>query len=834
MAGPIAEAYVEILPQFGAFNSELKTELNKSQKLAESAGEGIEDSFTEAAKQSADEFNRLDKSAFREVVTGADRAGEQVEDSFKEAARSSERALGGINVKKIAGGLAAAFAGVQLGSFFKDAALDAQRLNSALANTDTIIKATGGVAGVTGEAIRATSQELSLLTGVAAVDIQEASNVLLTFKNIGAEAFERTQAAALDMTAVLGGDAKGAAVQLGKALNDPTVGVSALSKAGVTFTDQQKEQIKVLQESGDIVGAQNIVLAELEGQFKGTAEASADSTAKIGAAFTALKENVGQSLIGALDEVTPVILEVIEAITPALVLLGELLGDAFKALLPSIVALIEGLQPLFAIFGKLIPIIAPIIELIADVFVTAIEVLAAAFGPVLDALAPVIELIVGELGKALLDLAPIVSMIASVFANVLVKALEILVPIISKLSPLFRTIAQFIAGTFARVFMQLADIFMLVVEAVAPLIPIIIDGLMTAIRGLYPLVFTLLDAFAQIAPLLIDALVPILPILVDLFLTLIEAILPLVPTLVLLIESLLPVFVQILEQLTPLLENTAVIIAENLVVAVEFLTGVLTWLLEEVIIPVVDFINENFQPALTKIGEIAVDVGEFFVKMGGFFQGVYNDVLLPIKDFFVGAFKIAIEAAGVYFEVLSTAFSTYMTALQTVFNTVVMPVYNFFKDTFGTAFSAAGTAVETLGEVFSTVWGGITSTVETAVEAVKTAINFIIKGWNSIEFTLPKVSVPFVGDFGGQTFGTFKIPELANGGVVRSPTLALIGENGPEVVSPLNRQRRDFLPGGDGGGAVVSINNANFYDGTDADLVAQKTMLALSARRLTA
>ena len=175
-----------------------------------------------------------------------------------------------------------------------------------------------------------------------------------------------------------------------------------------------------------------------------------------------------------------------------------------------------------------------------------------------------------------------------------------------------------------------------------------------------------------------------------------------------------------------------------------------------------------------------------------------------------------------------------MGVIETVFNNVVMPIYNFYKDVFGTAFAAAGTAVETLGEVFSTVWGGITSTVETAVEAVKTAINFIIRGWNSIEFTLPKVSVPFVGDFGGQTIGTFKIDELANGGVVRSPTLALIGENGPEVVTPLNRQRRDFLPGFEGGGAVVSIGTANFYDGTDADLVAQKTMLALSARRLTA
>ena len=223
MAGPIAEAFVAIRPELGDFNADLRKGFGKAETAAERAGEGVEDSFVEAARQSEDAFNRLDKSAFREVVSGSARAGEQVEDNFREAARSSERALSGINFKKVAGGLAAAFAGVQLGQFFKDSTLDAQRLNSAVANTNQIIEATGGVAGVTADAIRSSSQDLSLATGVAAVEIQEASNVLLTFKNVGEDAFGRAQEAALDFGAVLGTDASGAAVQLGKALNDPTL-----------------------------------------------------------------------------------------------------------------------------------------------------------------------------------------------------------------------------------------------------------------------------------------------------------------------------------------------------------------------------------------------------------------------------------------------------------------------------------------------------------------------------------------------------------------------------------------------------------------------------------
>jgi hypothetical protein len=137
-----------------------------------------------------------------------------------------------------------------------------------------------------------------------------------------------------------------------------------------------------------------------------------------------------------------------------------------------------------------------------------------------------------------------------------------------------------------------------------------------------------------------------------------------------------------------------------------------------------------------------------------------------------------------------------------------------------------------------------TGAFDAIYDAFKSVINLVITGWNNLG--LPGFEI------GGWTIGkgpftwtapTLTVPSwdpfpyispLANGGVVNEPTLALIGEAGPEVVVPLSRQRQDFLPGVGGDGAVVSIANANFYDGTDADLVAQKTMMALSARRLTA
>lgn len=78
----------------------------------------------------------------------------------------------------------------------------------------------------------------------------------------------------LDMATAMNGGLKPSAeqlsnqaIQLGKALNDPIIGMGALRKVGVAFTEAQKEQIKTLQESGDLMGAQKIILNELGNEF---------------------------------------------------------------------------------------------------------------------------------------------------------------------------------------------------------------------------------------------------------------------------------------------------------------------------------------------------------------------------------------------------------------------------------------------------------------------------------------------------------------------------------------------------------------------------------------
>jgi len=105
--------------------------------------------------------------------------------------------------------------------------------------------------------------------------LNNATAQLLTFTNIAGDNFDRTQAVALDLATVLDGDLKSSSIQLGKALNDPVANLSALSRSGIQFSEDQKKVIKELASTNRLAEAQTVILDELERQYGGQAEAAA-------------------------------------------------------------------------------------------------------------------------------------------------------------------------------------------------------------------------------------------------------------------------------------------------------------------------------------------------------------------------------------------------------------------------------------------------------------------------------------------------------------------------------------------------------------------------------
>ncbi len=155
--------------------------------------------------------------------------------------------------------------------------MEAERVT---AQTNAVIKSTGGVANVTAGEIDKLASSLMRKSGVDDEAIKSGSNMLLTFTKIrnetgkGNDVFNQATRATLDLSVAMGKDMQSSAILVGKALNDPIKGVGALSRAGVQFTADQKEMIKGMVEAGDTMGAQKLILKELETQFGGSAEAA--------------------------------------------------------------------------------------------------------------------------------------------------------------------------------------------------------------------------------------------------------------------------------------------------------------------------------------------------------------------------------------------------------------------------------------------------------------------------------------------------------------------------------------------------------------------------------
>ncbi len=244
------------------------------------------------------------------------------------------------------------------------------------AQTEAVIASTGGAAGVSAKQVADYADSIEKATGIEAESIMEGQNLLLTFTNIknsvgeGNDVFDQATSMLADMSTALGTDAKASAVQLGKALNDPIKGVSALSKVGVSFTDQQKAQIAAMVEAGDVAGAQKVILAELNKEFGGSAEAFGDTTAgkvqKLKNRFGDLQEQVASGLL-------PVVEKASEWLADKIPIAADLITEKLQQWAPTFQALAAQALPVLQSIGTFLATeIPPAIAVVVAAFQTAV------------------------------------------------------------------------------------------------------------------------------------------------------------------------------------------------------------------------------------------------------------------------------------------------------------------------------------------------------------------------------------------------------------------------------------------------------------------------------
>ena len=289
----------------------------------------IEDKFTSA-------FNKLNDS-LKVIENNLSKVNKQTENNnntmnkFITGATQAASALAGFAVLK------------SVVTEFQNAEMAQNKLNKAFENSKGL--------GITKKELTdlgKTLEDKTLFSGEAIAQVQ---TKLISFKNIGGEAFQRATSLALDFATATGQDASAGATMLGKALSNPAEGLGALKKAGVDFNKEQEIMIQRMVENGQVQQAQTLILNQLEQVYKGQAEAQTQGSGAIALMthkFSQLSEEIGKNIFGFIQ---PFIVFINTEVLPAL---NSWAGDIAKliAILGSLVVAINGVSIALGLLTK--------------------------------------------------------------------------------------------------------------------------------------------------------------------------------------------------------------------------------------------------------------------------------------------------------------------------------------------------------------------------------------------------------------------------------------------------------------------------------------------------
>lgn len=242
--------------------------------------------------------------------------------------------------------------------------------------------------------------------------------------------------------------------------------------------------------------------------------------------------------------------------------------------------------------------------------------------------------------------------------------------------------------------------------------------------------------------------------------------------------------------------------------------------------------------------EIFQNVCDMFLNIGTTLMNVYNDWIMPAWNFIVGVFQSAwTDCLKPIFEQLWTVFGKVCDYIATIWNNWLLPLVNFISETLGPVFNTVlrniqsifETVFRVIGDVvggilksfgglidfitgvfsgnwekawngikdfFGGIWDGIWGIIKGFVNLIIDGINLLLTGIYTVVAAIVNTIggiADAIGSIFGQEWGwsmpnePVLIPHLATGGLVKAPTLAVVGDNAgansgnPEVIAPLSK-----------------------------------------------
>lgn len=409
--------------------------------------------------------------------------------------RTSGSRIGGLFGTAIKTGAVAG--AVAVGAAFTVGLKGAAAYQKLQAQTAAVLKSTGGAAGVTADGITKLAGKIAAYSDGNDDAVQSGANLLLTFTNIKNEAgrgnkiFDQTTKIMYDMSTALGQDTSSSALQLGKALNDPVKGITALSRVGVSFTQGQKDQIKTLVESGRTMDAQKVILKELNKEFGGSAKAVgqtfAGSMGRLKDSFedllrdavipllpylTRFADYLTANLPGAIVKIKSTISAVIDFVRPFAVALSDVFGKVRAGL--------DGLGGGGGV-SSLRDTLGQLATYIQTNIVPAFMNVVTAVRGFISGVLPIVQQFVAGMQERLAPLLPKVQEVFRQIGSTITDALNLIAAVIG----VVLTAIQFVWRNFGDVIMgYVAGVFSSIVTA--------IQGALNIIQGVIRLVMALI------------------------------------------------------------------------------------------------------------------------------------------------------------------------------------------------------------------------------------------------------------------------------------------------------------------------------------------------------
>ena len=687
---------------------------------------------------------------------------------FKQGMSEAEGALGKLGgaAKGAAKLVAAAGAamGVAAGAFAVKAVQAGEAAATANARLEQIATSMGlfgDQAETVAYGLREFAEEQARLTGVNQNTIKESQALLLTFKELAVSAdeaggaFDRATVLTLDMAAAGFGSATDNAKQLGKALNDPIKGITALSRSGITFTEDQKDFIASLVDSGQMLEAQDLILSEIEAQVGGTAEATANASDKMRVAFSQTTETIGLLLLPYFNQLADYI---IKHFVPAFEMFA--VETVFK--------IEEGVKRMRAALGLLR-------DRYEEVRVAADEMAASIRDEVtveFERGKKFVEDYNDELAVAAGAIGGIVAALityqtataAARGATLLFTAANLALNFVLALNPILLIIVTIgaLVGALILAYQRF--------ESVREVVDRVWAAIQTAAEIVWEFIQTawaaLLEAFESIQPAI--------DLVVDLFFAVRDAISTAISDAVDAIK----------ENLGPLAGWFQDNVVDTIAASVEFFIT-LFQKIDDFLRPLLATYVDIVSAAIEMIVSIIVGFVDYIRPMFEIFWDALKMVVVVAFEAIENVVEIALAVIRGLFEagtaLLKGDFGAVWDALKGIVVDALAAIWDFVSTFFGELLDFLKGLPEKIGRAAVGLFDGIKN-------AFKEAINFIIRGWNALEFRVPGFSIGPIG-YDGFTLGLPDIPLLADGGIVNRATLAVIGEAGPEAVVPLDRAK---------------------------------------------